>query len=91
MRHRAALHVVERQLAVPRLLGGLRDLVGELRKIFLVDVANHRHEQAAIGVDGHADVHVLLVDDLVGLQIDRRVRLREFLQRGRRGLSSETP
>ena len=47
------------------LLGGLRELVGELDDVLLVDIADHRHEQAAVGVDGHADVDVLLVDDLV--------------------------
>ena len=50
---------------------------------FVVGVADHRHEQAAIGVHGDADVDVLLVDDLAALGVDRRVELRELLDRRR--------
>ena len=55
--------------------------------MFLVSASrDDRHEQPAIGVDGDADVHVLLVDDLVGGQIDRRVELRKHLERRRHDL-----
>ena len=56
------------------------------RDVLPVGVADHRHEQAAIGVHGHADVHVLLVDDLAALGVDRGVELRELLDRGRQDL-----
>ena len=45
-----------------------------------VDVADHRHQQAAFGVDGDADVDALLVDDLVVRHVDRRIELREPLE-----------
>ena len=41
----------------------------------LVGVADHRDHQPAFGADGHADVVVVLVDDLVAL--DLGVELRE--------------
>ena len=78
----AALHLVERQLAGARLLGDLGQLRRQLGDALRVDVADDRHEQAAIGVDGDADVRVLLVDQLPAARVDRRVELRELLQRG---------
>ena len=42
----------------------------------------HRHHQPALGADGHADVVVVLVDDLVAL--DLGVELRERLAARRR-------
>ena len=63
---------------VARLLRQLLDLDGDLRDVLLVGVADHRHEQAAIGVHGDADVDVFLVDDLAALGVDRRVELREL-------------
>ena len=65
--------------------------IDNLRDVLRVGVANHRHEQAAIGIDRDADVHVLLVDDLVGRQIDRRVELREDLERGGDDLHRDRP
>ena len=53
------------------------------RDVLLVGVPDHRHEQPAIGVDRDADVHVLLVDDLAALGVDRRVELRELADRRR--------
>ena len=47
----------------------------------LVDVADDRHQQAAIGVDGDADVDVLLEDDRFAGHVDRGVELRELLER----------
>ena len=48
-------------------VGQLVQLGGDLRDALAVGVAQHRHDQAALGVDRDADVHVLLVDDLVAL------------------------
>src|SRR6185436_15688750 len=45
------------------------------------DVADDRHQQAAVGVDRDADVDVLLQHDLVGAHVDRGVELREHTQR----------
>ena len=66
-----------------RAFGELVQLDGDLGDVLLVGVADHRHEQTAIGVDGDADVHVFLVDDLAALGVDRRVELRELADRRR--------
>ena len=76
-REAAALHVLERQLAGLGLLRQLRQVGRDLDDVLLVDVAKHGHEQAELGVDRDADVHVLLVDDLLVVDVDRRVELRE--------------
>ena len=55
-REAAALHLVERQLAGARLLRRLRQLDRQLDDALAIDVADDRHEQAALGVDGDADV-----------------------------------
>ena len=86
MREAAALHLVERELAGARLLGELAELGGELEHALLVDVADDRHQQAAIGVDGDADVEVLLEDQRLAGHVDRRVDLRERLERRGRDL-----
>ena len=52
-----------------------------LDDIFLIDIANHWHQQTAVGIDGNADVDVLLVDDLVFRHVDAGVELRENFQR----------
>ncbi len=52
-----------------------------------VGVAEHRHDQAALGADRHADVVVVLVDDLVAL--DLGVDRREGLERADRRLDEE--
>src|SRR5207245_7033259 len=72
---RAALPLLERQFAAARLLGELRQLDGDLDDVLGVGVANDRHKEAAIRIDGDADVHVLLEDDLLGGEIDRRIEL----------------
>ena len=43
----------------------LGQLDGQIEDALLIDVADHRHQQPAIGVHGDADVDGLLVDDLV--------------------------
>ena len=45
-----------------------------------VRVADHRHQQAALGVHGHADVDVLLVDQLARRRVEAGVEVREALQ-----------
>ena len=71
-----------RELLVARFLRKLRKFGGELHDVLLVDIADHRHEQAAIGVGGDSDVDVLLVDDLFLLHVDGGIELRKDFQRG---------
>jgi hypothetical protein len=78
-RERAALHLLEARLAVPRALAGLGQFGGELRDGLLVDVAHDRHEQAPVGVHRDTDVDVLLDDDLARRHVDRGVELRKRL------------
>ena len=52
-----------------------------------IGIADHRHDQAALGADRHADVVVVLEDDLVAL--DLGVDLRERLERADRRLDEE--
>ena len=47
--------------------------LGDGRNAHPVDVADHRHDQPALGIDRHADVHVFLVDDLFLFHVDRRI------------------
>ena len=62
----------------------------ELDDALPVDVADDRHEQAAIGVSTATPMCiVLLVDDLAPRRVDRRVELRELLQRGRHDLQRD--
>ena len=75
------VHIVGRELLIARLLGELRQFGREFDDVLLVDVANDRHQQAAIGVDRDADVDVLLVDDFFFLDVDAGIELREDLQR----------
>ena len=63
-----------RELAVARLLAEVGDLLLDVGEAQRVGVAQHRHHQALLGADGHADVVVVLVDDVVAvdLGVDRR-------------------
>ena len=76
------------ELLVLRFLGKLGEFGGELDDIFLVDIANHRDQQAAVGIYGHANIDVLLVDDFIFCQVDAGVELREDFQAPRRRLSA---
>ena len=78
---RAAFHIGGREFLVARLLRELRQLDRQFDNVFLVHIANHRNQQAAIGIGGNADVDVLLVDDFFFLHIDAGVELRENFQR----------
>src|SRR5580658_7780079 len=75
-----ALHFFGRDFLVTRFLRELRQLDRQFDYVFLVDVANHWNEQTAICVGGHADIDVLLVDDLFLLDIDAGIELRKYIQ-----------
>ena len=77
------------KLGLAGLLGHRGQRLGDLRNAHPVDVAHDRHDQAALGVDGHADVDVLLVDDLLVLHVDRGVHQRMQLERLGHGLHHE--
>ena len=84
---RAAAQIVERERAVVRALREVADAALDAGERRAVRVAQHRHDQAFGRAHGHADVVVVLEDDLVAL--DLGVEAREFLQRGDRGLHEE--
>jgi hypothetical protein len=88
-REAAARHVVERDLAVARLLGDLRHLPAEVVHAFLVHVAQHRHDQAALGIDGDADVAIMLGDEPLVGQVEAGVELRKLAQGDRAGLDDK--
>ena len=58
--------------------GQIHDLHGQGRDAFGVGVADDRHQQSAQGIDHHADMHVALVDQLSGGQIQTRIELRKL-------------
>src|SRR5690625_4438826 len=70
----AALHVIERQLAVARLLPEFRNPLLDPGKAHSVGIAYHRDHEALLGADSDADMRIFLVDDLFALDlgIDRR-------------------
>ena len=45
-----------------------------------VRVLDHRHEQSPWSIHGHADVDVLLVDQLFAVEVDARVEAGKFIQ-----------
>ena len=67
--------------------GEIADRLLDLRERHPVGVAKHRDDEAPFGADGHADVVVVLVDDLVALNLG--VELRERFQRGDARLDEE--
>ena len=63
---------------------------GQLGDALLVHVADHRHQQAALGVHGDADVVIVLEDRAGCWPVSRRgVEVRELLQRHGDGLQRE--
>ena len=86
-RERAALEILERQRAVLRALREIANRQLDVGEAHAIGIANHRHDEAALGADGHADVVVVLVDDLVAL--DLGVDRRERLERADRRLDEE--
>jgi hypothetical protein len=81
-REAGALHVCRAQLAVARPGGEFAAFGRQLCHALPVGIADDRHHQPARGVGGEADVAVLLHDQrrFIGLQVDRTVERREFLQ-----------
>ena len=56
-------------------------LLGDLQNAQPIGVAHHRHDQAAGRIDRHAEIDVLLVDDLLFLFVEARVEQRMLPQR----------
>ena len=79
MREGAALHLLDLERAVAGAAAEIGDRLLDLGERFLIAVAHHRHDQAALGADRNAEVIVVLVDDVgaVDLGIDGR----DFLER----------
>ena len=44
--------------------------------VFLVHIADHRHQQAAVGINGYSDVNVFFEDQFVGGGVDAGVEAR---------------
>ena len=86
-REGAAAHVTGGQLA--RAGGGrqLAEFARDLKKALLVGLLDHRDNEAAGGVGRKADVVIALAHELVAVQ--RRVEVRELLERGNRGQHQE--
>src|SRR5580698_5112959 len=76
-----ALHLFRRQFFLAGFYRKLGELSGEFDDVFLVDVTDDGHQQAAIRIDGDADVDVLLVDDFLFRHVDTGVELREYFER----------
>ena len=47
------------------------DFAGDRREVFLVGVADHRHDQPGRRGDGDADVISVVQDDLAGFLVER--------------------
>ena len=65
----AALHVGDLQLPVTRALAIFGDGLLDAGEGQHVGIAQHRHDQALVGADRHADVVVVLVDDVVAVDL----------------------
>ena len=77
-RERAAAEVVHRDRPLAGLGGVAGDGLLDRREREPVGIADHRDHQPLLGADRHADVVVILIDDLVALDpgIDRGERLK---------------
>ena len=76
-RERAAFHLRGCQFAVARFFRKLCHLRCQLDDVFLVDIANYRHKQSAIGVDCDPNVDVPLVNNFFFPHINRCIELRK--------------
>ena len=59
------------------------------RMLFLLGVADDGHHETAVGVDGDADVEVLLKYNFAGHQVERCVEIRKFAQGRDDGLDGQ--
>ena len=83
----AAGHFLDGQLAVARPAAEIGDLRFDICETHLVGVAQDRHHQTLRCANGHADIVIILVDDLVAM--DFRVDRGHFLQGADRRLGEE--
>ena len=79
-RERAAAKVLDGELGRSGTLGQGFELSGNLGDRHPIDVSQHRHDQPTRRVDRDPDVHILPVDDLLVLVIERGVEPRVPLQ-----------
>ena len=84
-----ALHGVGSELLVARLVGQFGRFGCQLQQALLVDITDHRHQQAVRGVDGKADMHVFLLDQLLAVAGQRDVEVRLLTQQMSTGLEQE--
>jgi hypothetical protein len=59
------------------------ELARDLEQRLFVHVAQHRHDQPALGGHGDAEVHVALDDELPGRRVERGVERRMVAERQR--------
>ena len=84
---RAAAQILEGQLAVAGLGGEVGYAAFDLGEVLVVGVADDGHDEPLVRRDGHADVVVLLEDELAVLQLG--VDLGEGLERAYGRLGEE--
>src|SRR2546425_830817 len=89
-REGATAQVVERRLALAHALGQRAQLARHVEHRLLVDVAQHGHDQTALGGDGDAEVDVALDDQLPGGGVEGRVERRVLAERLRGRLQEKS-
>ena len=67
-----------------------RQFAGDVENAQPIDVANHRHDQPAGRIDRHAQVDILLVDDLLLFLVEARVQQGMLPQGQRHRLHAQT-
>ena len=77
----AAAEVFEAQVAAAGPLRSTGQLDCDLDDVLLGDVADHWHDEAARRVDGYAQMHVALEDELVGFCIEAAIDVWVSLER----------
>ena len=85
----AAGHLGGAQLAGAGARRNLAQGGGDFDDVLAVGVADHRHQETAVGVDGDADGAVALVDHRGARQVDAGVELRKHLQGGGQHLDQD--
>src|SRR3989338_9286764 len=80
-RHGPALEFIQGDLFLPRALGGSVEFIRELKDGLALDVADDRHDQPAVGINGDTDVAIFLVNDLLGRHVDGGVKFGKCFQR----------